>query len=151
MPFAWSALAFAVAVGFPEREKRVQTDRRGRRIAMPCVTIVAENTSSEGEQFTLYSELEEMPKVRYFSGISGGPIFWSQGEDYGLLGIVGAVLSGDPGDTPMAGQAFSKGPRLCIRGIIEVRVSNVSGGCRLSRENGAIQPRSPLHYFCEWL
>jgi len=35
--------------------------------------------------------------------------------------------------------------------LIEVRVSNVSGGCRLSLENGAIQPRSPLHYFCEWL
>jgi len=35
--------------------------------------------------------------------------------------------------------------------IIELRVSNVSAGCRLSRENGAIQPRPPLHYFCESL
>ena len=34
---------------------------------------------------------------------------------------------------------------------IGLRVSNVSGGCRLSRENGAIQPCPPLHYFCESL
>jgi len=35
--------------------------------------------------------------------------------------------------------------------LIELRVSNVSAGCRLSPENGAIQPRPPLHYFCESL
>ena len=35
--------------------------------------------------------------------------------------------------------------------IIELRVSNVSGGCLLSRENGVIRPRPPLHYFCESL
>jgi hypothetical protein len=44
--------------------------------------------------------------------------------------------------------ARQKGSHVILIGL---RVSNVSGGCRLSRENGAIQPRPPLHYFCESL
>lgn len=80
-------IKFAIAVGFPDRLKEQIPEGLGYRLSMPCVHAVAENQSTEGPSFSLYSELESTPAIRDLSGFSGGPIYWSDETNYGLLGI----------------------------------------------------------------
>ena len=80
-------VSFAVAVGFPDRLKTQTTGPLGYQLAMPCVHAVAENHSKAGPSFTLFSELPATPGIRDLSGMSGGPIYWSDETAYGLLGI----------------------------------------------------------------
>jgi hypothetical protein len=80
-------IKFAVAVGFPDKLKEKRSDALGDRIAMPCVHALAENISSDGSSFSLRSELKDTPGVRDLSGLSGGPIYWTDANNYGLLGI----------------------------------------------------------------
>ena len=40
------------------------------------------------DQVQFFSELSEMPTVGSLSGMSGGPVFWSDGARHGLLGFV---------------------------------------------------------------
>lgn len=82
-----SEVAFAVAVGFPDRMKEQTQEGLGYRLSMPCVHAVAENRSSQGQSFSLFSELGSTPAIRDLSGLSGGPIYWSNESKYGLLGI----------------------------------------------------------------
>lgn len=82
-----SEVFFAVAVGFPDRLKTQTQTPPGYQLAMPCVHAVAENHSKTGPSFTLFSELQTTPNIRDLSGMSGGPIYWSNEARYGLLGI----------------------------------------------------------------
>lgn len=80
-------VSFAVAVGFPDRLKAQTPAPFGYQLAMPCVQAVADNHSKTGPSFTLFSELQATPNIRDLSGMSGGPIYWSNATAYGLLGI----------------------------------------------------------------
>lgn len=57
---------------------------------MAGVHAVAESVGGDlhSDQLQFYSELEIPPGVRSLSGMSGGPIFWSDRETFGLLGFV---------------------------------------------------------------
>lgn len=87
----------AYAVGFPEAlkyNKHDAGDRFGYRVSMPQVEILAEISRRPDRRFTMFSELvKPAPDIDY-SGMSGGPIFWSTDDEYGLLGI---VYEGGPG------------------------------------------------------
>ena len=92
-------IEFAVAVGFPTAEKHDIQDERGlTRLAMPCVHAFAEGLGSPGtsDQVQFHSELPERPLVTSLSGMSGGPVFWSDAENYGMLGFVKEALDVTP-------------------------------------------------------
>jgi hypothetical protein len=84
-----SDIKFAIAVGFPEKLKynKPEEDSNGHyRVSMPHVTVVAGLSHLPHRRFALFSEVK-VPDYDY-SGLSGGPIFWSTDTDYGILGII---------------------------------------------------------------
>lgn len=77
------------AVGFPEALKyKTMEDQVGYRISMPQVEILAELDGKPSRRFTLFSELKKRPEQTDYSGMSGGPIFWSTENNYGIFGII---------------------------------------------------------------
>jgi hypothetical protein len=77
----------AMAVGFPDRAKRLEAAPLGYRLLLPCVRTIAENVNKQGQSLSLLSRLEGTSEVRSLCGMSGGPIYWSDAEKFGLLGI----------------------------------------------------------------
>lgn len=79
----------AYAVGFPEQLKHHKSDGpHGYRVSMPNVTIIAERNGRPDRRFALFSELLTPLQDIDYSGMSGGPIFWTTADAYGLLGII---------------------------------------------------------------
>lgn len=101
-PDAPTELHHAIAVGFPTdlKYKKYENDAY-HKVSMPHVSILAElNGHVPTQRFTMFSELQDKPDVLDFSGASGGPIFWSTENNYGILGIIyesvaGSELIGD--------------------------------------------------------
>lgn len=90
---------YAVAVGFPTAEKRDIEELHGTtKLALPSVHAVAEGLNSPGtsDQVLFHSELSYAPNIQSLSGLSGGPVFWSNGTDYGLIGFVKEALDITP-------------------------------------------------------
>ncbi len=116
-------VSFAIAVGFPDRLKTQSPTSLGYQLAMPCVYAVADNHSTSGPSFTLFSELPATPAIRDLSGMSGGPIYWSNDFRYGLLGI---TYESSPLDGSLAGTAavHMKG-HLADRATLERWVAHV--------------------------
>jgi hypothetical protein len=86
----------AYAVGFPEKLKYHKHDEQPEyRVSMPQVEILAELPRRPNRRFTMFSELGEPALDIDYSGMSGGPIFWSTEDDYGILGI---IYEGGPGE-----------------------------------------------------
>lgn len=84
-----SQIDFGYAVGFPETmKKKVNENALGHQISMPQVEILAEINGMPNNRFSLNSELPERPVQEDYSGMSGGPIFWSTEHDYGIFGII---------------------------------------------------------------
>jgi hypothetical protein len=82
-------IEFAYAIGYPESLKyKRDYDGFSYRISMPHVEILAEISTFPEQRFQLFSELDAAPQNVDYSGMSGGPIFWSTEKAYGLLGIV---------------------------------------------------------------
>jgi hypothetical protein len=92
-------ITHALAVGFPAVEKYDVEDEKGMsRLALPCVHAVAEGLDSPGDsdQVQFHSELSENPNVVSLSGMSGGPVFWCDGTNHGLVGFVKEALDVRP-------------------------------------------------------
>jgi|SRR6056297_300495 len=84
-----SDIKHGYAVGFPENmKKKVNVDSFGHQISMPQVKILAEVNGMPNNRFSLNSELPERPEQENYSGMSGGPIFWSTDNEYGIFGII---------------------------------------------------------------
>src|SRR5262249_37299479 len=81
---------YALAVGHPTFSKTVHPEPQGARLAMQCVREVAEGVGfhAESDQAQFLSEIEEQPTTESLSGLSGGPVFWSDGNSSGLLGFI---------------------------------------------------------------
>lgn len=96
-------IEFGYAVGFPETMKyKIMEPTVGYRVSMPQVEILAEINKKPNQRFTLFSELDTVPSQTDYSGMSGGPIFWSNKETYGIYGIAyeagtGGEFTGDKG------------------------------------------------------
>ena len=73
----------AVAVGYPTGIK----EKDGMRVAIPCVMAIAELRGVSESMVQSFSILKAPPEIKSFSGMSGGPMFWSDDQTYGLLGI----------------------------------------------------------------
>lgn len=105
-------ISHALAVGFPTASKRPHAESGGKRLELPCVWAVAEGVGGpKADQVQFFSELEQAPEGEALSGMSGGPVFWSDDEAYGLLGFVkeapAVAASG-------GGEALTNRPRVQI-------------------------------------
>ena len=92
-------ISHAVAVGFPTAAKcDVKSEDGSIRLALPCVHAVAEGINSTGssDQVQFHSELSERPTLVSLSGMSGGPVFWSDDTNHGLVGFVKEALDVAP-------------------------------------------------------
>ncbi|MGB5031863.1 MAG: hypothetical protein WBO76_07110, partial [Saprospiraceae bacterium] len=83
-----NSLEFGYVVGFAETKRYKKKIARGYIISMPQTEILAEIDGMPIVKFTLHSEFKKVPEVIDYSGISGGPIFWCDGKEYGIFGIV---------------------------------------------------------------
>lgn len=89
MPAIPNEVRFGYAVGFPENLKRRLEEDRGHRISMPQCSVLAEINRPPDQRFTLHSQVRrEAVAHEQFSGMSGGPIFWSDEDQFGIYGIV---------------------------------------------------------------
>ncbi len=89
-------MGHAYAVGFPEQLKYHKfSDQPDYRVSMPQVEILAELPRRPDRRFAMFSELEKSAADIDYSGMSGGPIFWSTEDRYGIVGI---VYEGGPGE-----------------------------------------------------
>ena len=104
-------IPYAIAVGFPTLAKVERHEPGGTRIAMPCVHAVAHGLRApeHTDQIQFFSEIERNPEIASFSGMSGGPVFWSDANRFGLLGFVKEALD----VVPVRGEEhIGAGPRV---------------------------------------
>jgi hypothetical protein len=82
-------IEFGYAVGFPEELKYIKNNNDPNKIliSLPTVSILAEIERQPDSRFMLFSEFDEPQGYDTYSGMSGGPIFWSNSETYGIYGI----------------------------------------------------------------
>lgn len=83
-------IEFGIAIEFPEALKYVKensVDSITKIISLPTVSILAEINHRPNQRFYLYSEFDEVQGYETYSGMSGGPIFWSNKNEYGIYGI----------------------------------------------------------------
>lgn len=99
----WNAVRMCVAAGYPnEHKERMEVDAREMVSAgfLRAVAEVSSNLGRDQKYITLSSALDE-PHGRFFSGMSGGPIYAQEGDadvvaDEDLLPI-GIIFEGYPG------------------------------------------------------
>lgn len=87
-----------IAIGFPTFDKSAVTEAGGERLGMRSVEAVAEciSTNSDSDQILYHSDLPDPLERGSLSGLSGGVVFWSTDEQYGLAGIVKEALDVNP-------------------------------------------------------
>jgi hypothetical protein len=89
---------YAAAAGFPTAAKHNRAEPLGNRLAMQCVHAIAKGVAAPeyADQIQFFSEIEAKPEFASLSGLSGGPVFWSDGNQLGLLGLVKEALDVEP-------------------------------------------------------
>jgi hypothetical protein len=92
-------ISHGIAVGYPTRSKEYVSDPHGKYVAMQSVHAIAKCTGHSLDQFIFRSELKEWPATASLSGMSGGPVFWSDADNYGLAGIVVEAIDSSPGES----------------------------------------------------
>jgi len=94
-------LPYAMATGFPTAEKKdVDSKFEGVQLSMGFVRAVAAGNGADGKHHsvTFYSDLDSLPPISKLSGMSGGPVFWSDADSYGLVGFVKEALEQEGGE-----------------------------------------------------
>ncbi len=101
-------IRYAAAIGFPTLEK---SENKSGGVSMRGVHAIAEGVGSreDADQLQFFSELFERVPVSSLSGVSGGPVFWSDGEHFGLIGFVKQALDVNPVEGE---QTIYAGPRV---------------------------------------
>lgn len=93
-------LTHAIATGFPTALKEdIVSESGGYWLSMGFVRAIAESVGNGGHQTAqFYSELDNLPSVSRLSGVSGGPAFWTDGDAYGVVGIVTDAMEAEDGE-----------------------------------------------------
>lgn len=83
------ANSYGIATGYPEKKRRYNIDSRnlGELGISNLVAIAPFNTITE-DKIVLFAELDEEVDADNISGISGGPIFYMDEIDFGMVGII---------------------------------------------------------------
>jgi hypothetical protein len=93
-----SDIKFGYAVGFPldlKYVKKEYSNSKIKMISLPTVAILAEIDVKPQGRFQLFSEFDKPQGYETYSGMSGGPIFWSDLNNYGIYGIISQSNSGN--------------------------------------------------------
>lgn len=91
------SIEYGLAVGFPEQLKYLrESNQRGEIWSLPQTAILAEIDYIPESRFNIQSSLPRPHDFESYSGMSGGPVFWSDGNDFGILGISRAVNTYEP-------------------------------------------------------
>ena len=111
-------LTHALAVGFPEENvSECERDKfGGYKLGMSCVHALAQIENRTPQEFLMHSDLDIEPETINLSGMSGGPIFWSNGEDHHLVGIVKEGWPTKPESEHSSDTTIGGGNRIHIRG-----------------------------------
>jgi hypothetical protein len=137
---------YALAAGYPTMSKAVHPEPQGERLAMQCVHAVAEGVGSgpEGDQVQFLSSIDERPATVSLSGLSGGPVFWSNGNESGLLGFVKEAMDVQPKEGE---DTLYTGPRvhfLCQRAGYETFLEWATyADAAFAQERDALNRRIP--------
>jgi hypothetical protein len=111
---------YALAVGFPTAAKEKRKDPQGERLALIGVQAAAEGVGSpDSDQVQFWSEIPDRPLISQLSGMSGGPVFWSDGTAFGLLGFVKEALDVEPAPGVETLHAGPKVNFICQRASYE--------------------------------
>lgn len=104
-------IPYAMAVGFPTLAKAERHEPDGTRIAMQCVHAIAHGLGApeHTDQVQFFSEIKRNPEITSLSGMSGGPVFWSDANQFGLVGFVKEALDVAPVEVE---EHISAGPRV---------------------------------------
>lgn len=95
---------YALAVGYPTARKKKLTHDDGWQVAMECCQAAAEGISrGTSDQVQFYSEIHARPEITSLSGMSGGPVLWSDGTMRGLIGIVKEAMSNEESEHTLGG------------------------------------------------
>lgn len=85
----WSKTACGIATGYPEQNRRIiPGDDRLATMVVATVNVVAPIEIASQNKLLMFSELSEEPAADNLSGMSVGPILWSDESGWGLIGIV---------------------------------------------------------------
>lgn len=88
-PSQWSAGACGIATGYPEQNRRpVPSDNSIGQMGISTVVAISPFECVSDTQLTMFYELSGEPEADNLSGMSGGPILWSEETGWGLVGIV---------------------------------------------------------------
>lgn len=83
-----SSLSTGLAVGFPEEGRRFVNEGGQTLFGTNPVYSVASLVEGKYGGLQLFDEVSAHNGANNLSGISGGPVIWSVGDDFGLAGIV---------------------------------------------------------------
>lgn len=118
-------IEFGFAVGFPEDlkyEKEKDAFGSKRIISLPTVAILAEINEKPDQRFTMFSEFESPQGYETYSGMSGGPIFWSTEKEYGIYGI---MYEANPSEFTYPGMSIMLAGELATPEIIKGWINQI--------------------------
>lgn len=109
------SVEFGVAMGFPGDVVEKQSCGRYDRIMMPCATVVAPRVRGQDPvmlQFFAPAEIVKSMATSELAGMSGGPVFWTNGKKHSVIGVVCESLKRGPN-----GGSIAKEGELWIRAV----------------------------------
>jgi hypothetical protein len=127
----WSKIRFGLANGYPDQHKKNVSANSIDQVANQLITVVAEvaSTPSRAQRTVTLNSALDKPHTWYFSGLSGGPLYFVEGleereaEDDELF-PVGIVFEGYPSsgrveasESRDAAASFLTGKDLFIRAL----------------------------------
>lgn len=99
----WSSVKWCLAAGYPDEHKTGVMHDGTDKISSPLFVVVAEATSHLGrdERYITLSSTLEKPHGYYFSGMSGGPVYATEGAEQRTVADdelfpVGLIFEGFP-------------------------------------------------------
>ena len=82
------SIEYGLAVGFPEQLINLrERNEQGEVWSLPQTAILAEIDYMPEAHFNIQSSLPRPHDYESYSGMSGGPVFWSSGDNFGIFGI----------------------------------------------------------------
>lgn len=106
-----------LAIGYAEEARKIANENDSKTsMVISAVQIFAPLTNVKEESVTLYAELDHIPEADNLSGMSGGPILWSDENNWGLIGIIkkGHDLKSK---SQGVGNAISNNPNIWVDGV----------------------------------
>jgi hypothetical protein len=141
----WQPSAGALATGYPEANRRIFSSDGKQQLALQNVTLVSPVNAPQGDKIFMRGQLlgNARTDVDVLSGMSGGPIFVTSGDRWGLAAIISDGADINAYAKP-AQQTFACAPEINVIGeslnFAELRLwLDAIKGVRSNRETGHVK------------